>query len=228
MVGKSCVRLSALAIALGAAMGGVAVAEEMAGNPYVTSKGDKAPVVNSYGECWPAKGATKQMLEACGDVIAQEEPKPEPVAVDGDVDGDGVPNSRDKCPNTPAGAKVDRDGCTIVENLVINLVEDEFDFDSAVLKPGMKAALDDLAARIEASPGYETVSIVGHTDSTGPEAYNQGLSERRAKAAADDLRGKGITISDADVSGMGESSPIADNGTREGRAQNRRVEISTR
>jgi outer membrane protein OmpA-like peptidoglycan-associated protein len=105
---------------------------------------------------------------------------------------------------------------------------DEFDFDSATLKPEMESALDDVAARIAASKGAESLSIVGHTDSTGPEDYNQGLSERRAQAVADYLAGQGVDPARMTTSGMGESSPIADNGTREGRAQNRRVEIQSR
>lgn len=144
-----------------------------------------------------------------------------------DSDGDGVPDYRDKCPGTPAGAKVDSDGCEIVQSLTINLVKDEFDFDSAVIKPEMEAALSGFAEKVKASKGNETLSITGHTDSTGPEAYNQGLSERRANAVADYLAGRGVDRDRMTTAGAGESQPIADNGTREGRAQNRRVEIST-
>ncbi len=186
---------------------------------------EKSVVTNAYGECWQSKGGVKQLVEKCGDVIAKEEPAPTPVPVDGDDDNDGVPNSRDKCPNTRAGATVDADGCEITENLTINLVVEEFDFDSAVLKPEMKAALEDFADKVKASPGHESVTVIGHTDSTGPEAYNLKLSERRAQAAADYLESLGIDS--ITVKGMGESQPIADNSTREGRAQNRRIEITT-
>ena len=175
--------------------------------------------------CIRDRGGVKQLVEKCGDVIAKEEPAPTPVPVDGDDDNDGVPNSRDKCPNTRAGATVDADGCEITENLTINLVVEEFDFDSAVLKPEMKAALEDFADKVKASPGHESVTVIGHTDSTGPEAYNLKLSERRAQAAADYLESLGIDS--ITVKGMGESQPIADNSTREGRAQNRRIEITT-
>jgi OOP family OmpA-OmpF porin len=72
------------------------------------------------------------------------------------------------------------------------------------------------------------LEIVGHTDSTGPEAYNLGLSERRAQAAANYLEGKGVSMSRITVKGMGESAPVASNATREGRAMNRRVEINTK
>jgi OOP family OmpA-OmpF porin len=190
---------------------------------YVTDTGSGV-VKDSYGECWTSSGV-KVPREECGDMMA--EPAAE-VMVDGDDDGDGVPNSRDKCPNTPRGAKVDSNGCEIIESITINLEVEEFDFDSATLKPEMKAALEDVAARVKASAGDETLDIVGHTDSTGPEAYNQKLSERRAAAVADYLVAAGLDGSRMNTSGMGESSPIDTNATREGRARNRRVEINSR
>ncbi|QFU74331.1 OmpA family protein [Halioglobus maricola] len=102
-----------------------------------------------------------------------------------------------------------------------------FGFDSAVIKQEGLAALQQLGDKIEAK-GAEVVDIdiIGHTDSVGAEDYNQQLSERRASAMRDFLvNERGIDSSIIDVSGMGESSPIGDNGTAEGRAQNRRVEV---
>lgn len=190
---------------------------------YVTDTGSGV-VKDSYGECWTTSGV-KVPREECGDMTA--EPEAEPM-VDGDDDGDGVPNSRDKCPNTPRGAKVDSNGCEIIESITINLDVDEFDFDKATLKPEMKTALEEVAARVKASTGEEHLDIVGHTDSIGTEAYNQGLSERRARAVADFLVGEGLDAAMMTTNGMGETSPIASNATREGRARNRRVEINTR
>ena len=69
------------------------------------------------------------------------------------------------------------------------------------------------------------IDVIGHTDSTGDEDYNMGLSVRRAEAVRDYLVSRGIDSSIIDVSGLGETSPISSNATREGRAQNRRVEI---
>jgi OOP family OmpA-OmpF porin len=123
---------------------------------------------------------------------------------------------------------VDKDGCEIMADLTIQTTADHFDFDSAVLKPAMKSELDDAARQINASKGDEMLEIIGHTDSTGPEDYNQGLSERRAQAAADYLAGKGVAASKMTVKGMGESAPAHDNSTREGRAMNRRVELRTK
>jgi OOP family OmpA-OmpF porin len=211
---KIVATVAPLAVAMGMIMGSTAV---MAKNPnsYAQDKSNSV-VVDNYGECWKAKG-TERMEEACGDMMVE--------VVDGDDDNDGVLNSMDKCPNTRPGATVDADGCEIIENLTIDLVEGEFDFDSAVLKPGMESALTDLADKIKASAGHETLSIVGHTDSIGSEDYNQGLSEQRAQSAADFLGSQGID--NISTSGMGETQPVADNGTNEGRSQNRRVEVKT-
>ena len=79
--------------------------------------------------------------------------------------------------------------------------------------------------KVTASKGNEMLEVVGHTDSTGPAAYNQGLSERRAQAVADYLIGKGANAANITVKGYGESQPVADNGTDAGRAANRRVEF---
>jgi OOP family OmpA-OmpF porin len=158
---------------------------------------------------------------------------PRGVRVDGngcpmDSDGDGVPDYQDKCPGTPRGAKVDASGCEIMGSVTINVTTDHFAFDSAELKPAMKSELESIASKVAASKGNEQLEIIGHTDSTGPESHNQGLSERRAQAAADFLAGLGVSPAAMTVKGMGESQPVADNATREGRAMNRRVEIHTR
>ena len=212
---KIVATVAPLAVAMGMIMGSTAV---MAKDPKSYAQdAEKSVVQNAYGECWKAQGA-ERMEETCGDMMPVEE-------VDGDDDNDGVLNSVDKCPNTRPGAVVDADGCEIIDNLTIDLVEGEFDFDSAVLKPAMEAALTDLADKIKASAGQETLTIVGHTDSIGTEEYNQGLSERRAQSAATFLEAQGID--GIETSGMGESQPVADNGTAEGRAMNRRIEVTT-
>jgi outer membrane protein OmpA-like peptidoglycan-associated protein len=99
-----------------------------------------------------------------------------------------------------------------------------FDFDKATLTPAGKAKVADAARILKDNPTIH-VEIGGHTDSIGSDAYNQRLSERRARAVADELIRDGISASRLTVRGYGERKPVADNKTEEGRARNRRVEI---
>jgi OOP family OmpA-OmpF porin len=69
------------------------------------------------------------------------------------------------------------------------------------------------------------VEVAGHTDSTGSETYNQGLSERRANSVKDYLTSQGVTATRLSAKGYGEAQPVASNDTKEGRAENRRVEL---
>jgi OOP family OmpA-OmpF porin len=101
-----------------------------------------------------------------------------------------------------------------------------FDFDSDVLKDGGKAALDAVGDKIQSKgASVVDVDVIGDTDSIGSEEYNQQLSLRRATSVKDYIVTKGVDASIIDVSGKGESQPVADNSTKEGRAQNRRVEV---
>lgn len=99
-----------------------------------------------------------------------------------------------------------------------------FDFDKDTLKPEGRQVLDQVAAQAS-SINLETLIAVGHTDSIGTEKYNQGLSERRANTVKQYLISKGIDSNRIYTEGKGELQPVASNATREGRAQNRRVEI---
>jgi OOP family OmpA-OmpF porin len=99
-----------------------------------------------------------------------------------------------------------------------------FDFDKSVLKPAAIASLDSLAGKVK-SLTLEVIVAVGHTDSVGTDAYNQKLSIRRAEAVKKHLVNQGIEARRIYVEGKGESQPVADNKTAEGRAKNRRVQI---
>ena len=99
-----------------------------------------------------------------------------------------------------------------------------FDFDKAVLKPAGQASLDQFMAGLAGSK-VSGISVVGHTDSVGTDAYNQKLSEKRAGAVANYLVNKGVPAAAIQAAGKGESQPVADNGSKAGRAANRRVEV---
>jgi OmpA-OmpF porin, OOP family len=99
-----------------------------------------------------------------------------------------------------------------------------FDFDKSALKPAAVASLNSLAGKVK-SLTLEVIVAVGHTDSVGTDAYNQKLSIRRAEAVKKHLISQGIEAKRIYVEGKGESQPVADNKTNEGRAKNRRVQI---
>ena len=144
-----------------------------------------------------------------------------------DSDGDGVADYRDRCPNTPAGVRVDDNGCPVKDEVVLTIDRLNFAFDSAELDASARAALDSAVAVIRDHREVQ-LDVVGHTDSSGPEEYNQRLSERRAQAAVDYLVSKGVDRSQLRAVGRGEASPVASNDTRDGRARNRRVELVVR
>jgi len=99
-----------------------------------------------------------------------------------------------------------------------------FDFDKSAVKPAGKAALDDLLLKLKGM-NTEVVVTVGHTDSVGSNEYNQKLSLRRAEAVKAYLVSKGVEASRIYTEGKGETQPLADNATAEGRAKNRRVTV---
>lgn len=102
--------------------------------------------------------------------------------------------------------------------------ESLFDFDKSVVKPAGQRALNDLVTKT-ANIKLEVFIVVGHTDSVGTDTYNQKLGLRRAEAVKAYLVKQGIETNRVYTESKGESKPVADNKTREGRAQNRRVEI---
>ncbi len=99
-----------------------------------------------------------------------------------------------------------------------------FDFDRSDLRATARDNLSDLASSLEDYPRTD-VLIIGHTDATGSESYNQGLSERRAQSAASYVQSQGIPADRVRIRGMGENDPVASNDTEEGRQLNRRVEV---
>ena len=111
------------------------------------------------------------------------------------------------------------------DNLVLNIPSGiTFAYDSAEVQPQFQRTLDQVAGTLsEYNQTY--IDVYGHTDSTGSDAYNQGLSERRATAVADYLSGRGVQTARIGTRGFGKTQPIASNDTDAGRAANRRVEV---
>jgi len=138
-----------------------------------------------------------------------------PIIREKDSDGDGVVDSKDRCPDTPKGAIVDHQGCWTFRGVL-------FDVDSAKIKSVYHNLITNAVRVLKLNPGL-TLEIQGYTDSTGPEDYNLKLSQRRAEAVKDELVHHGIAPERLTTVGYGESRPVAPNDTAEGRALNRRV-----
>ncbi|GAB3479754.1 OmpA family protein [Marinomonas epiphytica] len=141
-----------------------------------------------------------------------------------DSDKDGVIDVRDQCPNTLRGAAIDNNGCPAQSNKLFSVkLNVLFDSGKAVVKPAFYPELKELADFLR-SNRLASVVIEGHTDDVGSDQLNKTLSQQRATAIADVLidnyrirqsRVKGI--------GYGETRPIDDNNTEQGRQNNRRV-----
>lgn len=144
-----------------------------------------------------------------------------------DTDGDGVDDTKDKCPGTAAGTRVDAAGCPILfteARTPVVLRGVTFETGRSALKPDSYTILDIVAASLVANPDIR-VEIAGHTDNTGSLATNTRLSQARADAVRTYLASKGVGPDRMSARGYGPSQPVAPNTTRDGRAQNRRVEL---
>ena len=171
-----------------------------------------------------------------------EEAPVEVVAPVADSDGDGVNDDADQCPNTPAGTQVDEKGCPLPQPCAVGedgslpdlaqckvgdkvvLKNVHFLFDQSTLTPDAKAVLDGVSDAMTRAADIH-VEIGGHTDAKGSDEYNQKLSERRAVSVRKYIIGKGVAGDRMNAAGYGESQPVADNETDEGRELNRRVEL---
>jgi outer membrane protein OmpA-like peptidoglycan-associated protein len=144
-----------------------------------------------------------------------------------DSDSDGLLDKDDDCPNTP-GPKSNK-GCPVIEKEVIEVLKTAFDnleFEVAkdVILAGSFTSLDELAAVLIKKPTWK-LEIAGHTDNAGDDNSNLILSKKRAEAVKNYLGSKGIDATRFIINYFGETKPIADNSTTEGRAKNRRVEM---
>ena len=124
-----------------------------------------------------------------------------------------------------AGSGVDIAPTDNGQAILVNLPEGvTFDVGSAALQPGFRVTLDKIAQSMNQYPN-SLIDVYGHTDSTGSEPYNQTLSESRARTVANYLTMQGVSGARIRSQGFGETMPVADNATEEGRRRNRRVEI---
>jgi OmpA-OmpF porin, OOP family len=147
-----------------------------------------------------------------------------------DTDGDGVADYLDKCPNTPKGVKVDAQGCPAAEKARITREGTldfgiiYFDTSKSAIKPKSRPVLQEVIDYMNKNPEVK-LEVQGHTDSIGSDVFNQKLSDDRANAVQKYLIGKGIAADRLKARGFGEARPAASNETKEGRAQNRRIEF---
>lgn len=188
------------------ALSGQAFADQKPLSPYVfNSVGE--PVLTPYGKCvhnGVGKLTPETAIMACDpDMIAK--PKVEETTTAAVVEPPPAPEMK-----------------------TVTLTADTyFDFDKYNLKPAGKEALDKLISEMGNLNSIAKIKVVGYTDSIGTEQYNLGLSERRANTVAKYLTAHNIPADKIETKGMGEADPVASNKTREGRAKNRRVIVTT-
>jgi len=210
-------------------------------NNWLSSSGDVWK--NSYGECWrngswtpataapgcdgaiviePKAASVNSQNSAASSSAPQVEQAPAAKQAPSQADAPGLqpaPASASSSAPSPAAAPA-----AAVSSKVTYAADAFFDFNKSVIKPEAKAKLDDLVDKIKAV-NLEVIIAVGHTDAVGSDAYNQKLSMRRSNAVKAYLINKGVDKTRIYTEGKGEKQPVADNGTKEGRSKNRRVEI---
>ncbi len=202
---------------------------------------DEDGVLDGVDECKEEKGSvdTAGCPDNDGDKIRNADDEcPDdagPASSNGcpDRDSDRVPDHRDECPDEPAPKSVDprkSDGCpsrVYFEESALKITEKIlFASGKSVIDKKSFGLLDDIAKVLQKYPGVKKVQVEGHTDSDGVDAANLKLSQGRVDAVVKYLVGKGVAVERLAAQGFGESKPLGDNATKEGKEQNRRVEFS--
>jgi OOP family OmpA-OmpF porin len=136
-----------------------------------------------------------------------------------DSDDDGISDSKDECPNTSKDFVVDGYGCPQTATLKVNFETGKYNVSEELIND-----LQTFALFLKENTGYEVI-IYGYTDSVGSEILNRKLSQNRANAVKEALTRYGIKRTRLTSIGKGEANPVADNATKAGRAQNRRIEV---
>lgn len=220
---------------------GIEIALGSGSKPALNNSNPVATLVNDYTAKYDEMKAERDRL-----VAANEELRSQIATLNDDLkddDGDGVANKFDKCPNTPAGVKVDGSGCPlpelknetkVIEKIVVTeedrkVVDEaiknlEFDLGKSTIRSTSYPSLNRVAALLIEK--NFSLKLAGHTDNTGSMQLNLRLSKERAEAVKSYLVSKGANASRIEATGYGPTQPIATNATAEGRQQNRRVEFT--
>ncbi|MFA6944851.1 MAG: OmpA family protein [Pedobacter sp.] len=177
-------------------------------------------VVILFSSCKPKKIISQA---PAAPVPVQEAPKTA-AAAETDTDGDGIPDSKDNCPNK-AGSSVNG-GCpeVITSEPTFNYKNILFEFNSSVLKTSSYSVLDEVAREMKKYPSM-VFNLNGHSSAEGTVARNMTLSIDRATAVKSYLVSAGINAGNLIAKGFGESMPISSNDSEASRQLNRRVEI---
>lgn len=173
------------------------------------------------GLAWVAGSVSKGTLTLTG-MAPSEEAVAEAVSLVGQIPG--VKGVSDQTVLDTVLVRRRREKETCEAGIAIAVESRQIEFSGTTLRRQSRALLDQIAAVLEGCPDI-SVEVAGHTDSSGSDAANLRVSEQRAQAAIDYLLGTGIDVARFTAMGYGESQPVADNGTPEGRAANRRVEF---
>lgn len=175
----------------------------------VKQDSDADGVMDSADNCPDTKSGAEVNNRGC-----------EIVAVDSD--NDGIEDGKDQCPNSKPGIMVDITGCELQQSFVLEGVN--FESNSDALTEASVSVLNQVAETLKKNRDVN-VEVAGYTDDRGAEEYNRALSQKRAESVKTYLRSAGVNAARMTAKGYGEESPIADNSTSAGRAQNRRVEL---
>lgn len=225
---KRTLRNLAILLALSSMSALVFAADKAPKKGYLTDSANDV-VKSNFGLCWHTGFWTPaDAVEGCDGMLKKSAaiplvtplpaPAPAPYVDTSPLEGVAPAAASAAAPAAPAAAAAPSSEKITFE------ADTFFDFDKSVLKPAGKSKLSDLASKLQGID-IEVVVATGHTDSVGTDAYNIKLSLRRSNAVKAFLVSKGIPADRIFTAGKGETTPIASNKTREGRAQNRRVEV---
>jgi outer membrane protein OmpA-like peptidoglycan-associated protein len=167
---------------------------------------------------WAAALALSPQLVACTHTLVFSDTSPLVVTGTPPPPKPAEPPPKPAEPPAPKRVEVKQDRIEIHEKI-------QFETSKAVIKPESGSLLDEITGVVKQNPQIKRLSIEGHTDSTGPDKLNQGLSDQRASAVRDYLTQHGVEAERLSSRGWGKSKPIGDNSTATGREENRRVEF---